>query len=396
LNAGVVRAVRLPSGERADLAFADARIVSRAPAGADEVDGEGYVAVPRISDSHLHLDKALLGPNWAPHRNGTAIAERIRLEVDALASPEIEETYARGERLLKMALCNGSTRLRSHVDISASLGLSHLNALLRLREDYRDAVDLSFVAFPQEGILASPGTAELLAEALTMGVEAIGGLDPVTRDGSMDAHLDVVFGLAFKHGRHVDIHLHDPDEIGTATMREIAGRTVALGLQGRVAVSHGYALAMVGMAELRRTANALVDAGVSLISNVPGREPRPPYDLLQDLGLNVVFASDNVRDSWSPYGKADMLERVALAGYLGGWNEDEKLLAGLEHVTTAASIALDDDPALLREGDPADFTLVPAHSLQEAIVAQPSGRIVYRLGRVVAAKGAILPAYAVC
>jgi cytosine/creatinine deaminase len=394
LNAGVIHQVRLPSGDRADLAFADGHIVSEAPAGAVEIDGEHYVALPRLADSHLHLDKALLGPKWTPHREGPGIGERIRLEVDTLASPEVEDTYTRGERLLKMAICNGSTRLRSHVDISAGLGLSRLDALLRLRDDYQDAVDLTFVAFPQEGILASPGTAELLVEALARGVEAIGGLDPVTRDGNMDAQLDVVFGLAYKFGRHVDIHLHDPAEVGTATMREIASRTKALGMHGRVAISHGYALAMVNRSELERTVAALVHAGVSLISNVPGQEPRPPYDVLEDLGLNVVFASDNVRDSWSPYGKADMLERVALAGYLCGWNGDDQLLSGLDHVTTAASFTLGDEPALLRQGDPADFTLVPAHSLQEAIVSQPVGRIIYRHGCVVAAEGSVLSTHA--
>jgi cytosine/adenosine deaminase-related metal-dependent hydrolase len=175
-------------------------------------------------------------------------------------------------------------------------------------------------------------------------------------------------------------------------MREIAARTIALDLQGKVAISHGYALGMVDERELERTAIPLVEAGVTLISNVPGKEPRPRYDALVDLGMNVVFASDNVRDSWSPFGKADMLERVALAGYLLGWDEDARLLSGLAHVTTAPALALGDEPAQLRPGDPADFTLVPAGSYLEAIVSQPSGRIVYRGGRVVSNQGQVVPA----
>jgi len=347
------------------------------------------VAVPRLSDSHLHLDKALLGPRWTHHLSGATIAERVQLEIETLASPEASDVYLRAERLLRMAVGNGSTRIRSHVDISAGLGLSRLLPLLALRETYRAVADITFVAFPQEGILTSPGTAELMDEALALGVEAVGGLDPVTHDGDMEAHLNVVFELAIKYRRRVDIHLHDPDQIGTSTMREIASRTAALGMQGKVAISHGYALGMVDAADLERTALSLAEAGVTLISNVPGREPRPPYDVLVDLGVNVVFASDNVRDSWSPFGKADMLERVALAGYLGGWNEDERLLAGLDHVTTAASRALGDEPANLRPGDLADFTLVPSGCLQEAIVSQPTGRTVYRQGCVVSAGGVL-------
>jgi cytosine deaminase len=166
-------------------------------------------------------------------------------------------------------------------------------------------------------------------------------------------------------------------------MREIAARTLDAGLTGRVAISHGYALSMVGRSELERTAATLAKANVTLITNIPGGGRVPPVEALIDLGVNVVFGSDNVRDSWSPYGKADMLERVALAGYLFDWNDDARLLGGLDRVTQAPSRALGDAPALLRPGDPADFSLVPASSLQAAIVSQPSGRVVYRHGEIV-------------
>ncbi len=173
-------------------------------------------------------------------------------------------------------------------------------------------------------------------------------------------------------------------------MLEIAARTRAAGLDGRVAISHGYGLGQVDDLELGRTAEALAGAGVTLVTNVPGHDSRPPVDGLVAAGVNVVFASDNVRDSWSPYGKADMLERVALAGYLFGWDEDEAIFRGLERVTLSPSIALGDAPALLRPGDAADFTLVPARSLPEAIVMQPPGRIVYKAGRVVAREGEVV------
>jgi cytosine deaminase len=389
LTATVIRGVGSPSGTY-DLAFADGVILASPPpasATTTDIDGAGLVAVPRLTDSHLHLDKTLLGPTWVAHRPGASIDARIALEADALADPGLDPTFARACRLVDMALGNGSTRLRSHVDITAGLGLSRLDALLAVRDAYAGRLDLSFVAFPQAGILASPGTAALLEAALERGVEAIGGLDPTLRDGDLAGHLDVVFGLAVKYGVRVDIHLHEPGELGTSTMREIARRTIAADLNGRVAISHGYALSMVDQAELTRTATALVAADVSLITNIPGGGRVPPVEALTDLGLNVVFGSDNVRDSWSPYGKADMLERVGLAGYLFEWDDDARLLGGLARVTSAPSRTLGDPPALLRPGDPADFTLVPATSLQTAIVSQPAGRVVYRRGAIVAGAG---------
>jgi cytosine deaminase len=387
LSATAIRNVALLSG-RGDLVFEGDRLVASAT-NTHDVDGSAFVAIPRLTDAHLHLDKTLLGSRWTPHTAGNAIAERIAVEKYVLADPNIESTYTRGCRLVELAVANGSTRIRSHVDISADLGLSRLEALLAVRETFASVVDITFVAFPQEGILASPGTAELLDEALARGVEAIGGLDPATRDGDISRHLDVVFDLAARHQARVDIHLHDPGELGTFTMRQIADRTTSLGLQGRVAISHGYALGMVNRGELERTAAALAEAHVALITNVPGGNSRPPVAQLRDMGVDVVIASDNVRDSWSPYGKADMLERVGLAGYLFDWNADMQLLAGLEQVTSVPSRMLGDPPATLQPGEVADFTLVRAASLQEALVAQPKERVVYHRGRIVAENGSL-------
>jgi cytosine deaminase len=157
LNATVIRRLGLPGGP-GDLAFADGVILaSPLPAATTELDGAGLVAIPRLTDSHLHLDKTLLGPDWHRHRPGSSIDARIALEAEALADPALDTTFVRACRLVGLALANGSTRLRSHVDISASLGLSRLEALLAVREAYRGRVDLTFVAFPQAGILSSPG-----------------------------------------------------------------------------------------------------------------------------------------------------------------------------------------------------------------------------------------------
>jgi cytosine deaminase len=138
LTTTVIRNVALPSG-RSDLASADETLVPVPAANnATRIDGSDLVAIPRLTDAHLHLDKALLGPQWRPHASGPAIAERIALEKEALRDPALESTYVRACRLVELALIHGSTRLRSHVDISADLGLARLEALLAVREAYRE------------------------------------------------------------------------------------------------------------------------------------------------------------------------------------------------------------------------------------------------------------------
>src|SRR5262249_42295585 len=145
---------------------------------------------------------------WHPHRAENTTLGRIEAEkaLRRLLAPNVEEG---GSALLSLALENGTTAVRSHVDIDDFTGLENLASVFRLREAWRDLIDIEVVAFPQSGIKRCPGVAELLDEALAMGCDLVGGLDPVGIDGDLDGHLDVIFGLAARHGVGVDIHLHD-------------------------------------------------------------------------------------------------------------------------------------------------------------------------------------------
>ncbi|TGT11478.1 metal-dependent hydrolase, partial [Mesorhizobium sp. M8A.F.Ca.ET.213.01.1.1] len=143
------------------------------------------------------------------------------------------------------------------------------------------------VAFPQSGILSSPGTPEFLDEALRLGCDLVGGLDPASFDRDVKAHLDVVFGLAGKHGVGVDIHLHDGGTLGLFEIEEIAARTTALGMQGKVAVSHAYALGDISADALARAGEMLAASGVAIMTNAPGNHPFPPVAALRKAGVTV-------------------------------------------------------------------------------------------------------------
>ena len=144
--------------------------------------------------------------------------------------------------------------MRSHIDIDPVAELTNLDAVLEARERNRDRLTIQIVAFPQSGIVTAPGTLELLDAACCNGADLIGGLDPAGFDNDIAGHLDGVFGISERRGVPVDIHLHDPDMLGVFELTEIAGRTKALGLGGRVAVSHAYALGQVPADVARRTA----------------------------------------------------------------------------------------------------------------------------------------------
>ena len=121
---------------------------------------------------------------------------------------------ARASALIRTLIANGTTRARSHVDIDNDVGLANLEAVLRVREAFRDWIDIQLVAFPQSGVTTEKGAPDLMAAALSAGADLVGGLDPAGFDGDVKGQLDIVFGLAERFGKGIDIHLHDGGETG--------------------------------------------------------------------------------------------------------------------------------------------------------------------------------------
>jgi cytosine deaminase len=228
---------------------------------------------------------------------------------------------------------------------------------------------------------------ELLDEAMKNGAEIVGGLDPAGFEGDIDKHLDIVFGMAERHGTGIDLHLHDGGELGLYELEEIARRTKAQGLQGRVNVSHAYALGEEPWARVASTAARLAEAGVSIMTNAPGDHPFPPVLQLRETGVTVFAGNDDIRDSWWPYGDADMLERAMLVGYRSGFLTDEELGVAFDMVTGSAAQALGLEDYGLRPGAKADFVVLDAAHVPEAVVARPRRAAVYKSGRLVASEG---------
>jgi cytosine/adenosine deaminase-related metal-dependent hydrolase len=273
------------------------------------------------------------------------------------------------------------------VDVDTEIGLRNFEGIMAARSRLKDIVSIQVVAFPQSGVVTRPGTAELLDRAVQGGAELIGGIDPAGIDRDPKGQLDVVFGIAGRHGAGVDIHLHDPGELGALQIRMIAERTRALGLAGKVSVSHAFCLGMVDEAELGHLVDLLVDNGISIMTNAPGDRPMPPLRHLRAAGVTVFSGSDGVRDAWTPFGTADMLERAMLLAYRSGFRTDDLLHAALDTVTRGGADVLGLEGYGLDVGDRADVVILPGETLGELVVMRPPRAWVVSAGRVVARDG---------
>ncbi|HWT98298.1 MAG TPA: amidohydrolase family protein [Terriglobales bacterium] len=397
--------LRLTDGRSGAILCAEGRIAAigpgdqmTRPADCPVVDAGGRLLLPALVESHIHLDKTFWGGNWQPATGGPLLINYITNERRLMqaAAPVAQ----RGAALLEHCIALGSLRMRSHIDVDAGIGLSHVEALLDLRQRYRHLVDLDFVAFPQQGVLISPGTIELMEQAIGMGVETIGGLDPAGIDHDPVGQLRLIFDLATKHGCSIDIHLHDPGELGIWQIARIADFTAATGLAGKVMISHAYSLGTVPTGQIEGLARRLADLDISLMTTGPADSPLPPVGFLREIGVNVCSGSDNIRDAWSPFGTGDMLERALFLALRMDWSKDADIARAFDCVTTKAAHALRLPQGAasggygLDSGCRADFLLVQAETLGDAIARRPRDRIVIRDGAVIAENGRLLPAIA--
>lgn len=348
--------------------------------GVERIDLGGQLLLPGFVDGHIHLDKSFVGDRWHPHQAAGSLRERLAVEKRELAlAPPIVE---RADALIRQAVSFGTVAMRSHVDVDATTGLTNLHAVMEAREKWRGIVDIELVAFPQAGVMSCPGTADVLEAAIRDGADVIGGIDPTTLDGDAEGQLNVVFGIAERHGVKVDIHLHEPGLQGIEQLRRIADRTCAAGLQGRVSVSHAYALGQVPDDEVERIAADLARAGVSILTNAPGDHAFPPILRLRAAGVNVFAGNDNIRDAWWPYGNADMLQRAMLIGYRSGFYSDEDLNVALAMATTAGAAVMEKRDYGLAVGNEATFIVLDAPNAAAAVAAVPARRQMVRRGQL--------------
>ena len=384
--------VRLADGGIADLRMAEGVIDAIGPgleaAGAEVIDGGGLLALPGMIDGHVHLDKTLTGLPWMPYPAGPDRASRIATERGLRA--QLPPPAERAANLVRKAIAAGTTAFRSHADIGPDIGIRHVEALLEVKAAFAHAADFQIVAFPQYGVLAAPGTFELMDEALSMGADVVGGIDPIVQDGDLDGQLDLLFRLAEKHGAGIDPHIHDPGEPGVLEIAALAERARAAGLEGRVTVSHGFCLGACPDDVFERLAGAMAEAGMSLVTHGGGASPLPPVKRLRERGVEVFIGNDDVRDTWAPYGNGDLLIRAMLLSWRSGFRADGDLAIAFDCASAAARRVFGHDDRGIAEGAPADLFTVHAETLGEAVAQHPPRGLVFKGGQLVARDGTCL------
>lgn len=357
------------------------------------VDLKGRLVVPGLVDAHQHLDKTRLRqlPNPAGNLQG-AIAAFSRYAAGMSGA----DVAARAERTMAACLERGTVAIRSHVNVDAEAKLRGVEALIALRERWRERMRLQVVAFlTGSGTRAGAPARAWLEEALRLGADVL-GVNPNHADRPAEI-LDLVFELAERHGKPIDLHLDEHLDAGQTYFQAVIERTRARGMAGRVVASHCSALSALEPGEAARVIEGFAAAGIGVIALpaanlfLQGRDatklaPRGLTRIaeLQAAGVPVASASDNIQDPFVPSGSGDLLEIARwtlLAGHLGS-NDLGKAFDMISSVP-ARLLGLEHDYGI-RAGARADLLITDAADPADLVASGPLARTVLVNGRVVA------------
>jgi cytosine deaminase len=385
-----------------DVAIANGRFVSIGNGNASRdaaltLDAEGRMAVPGFVEPHIHLDKALISERAPVNVSGT-LTEAIEILWNIKRNYTVDEIADRASRVLAQALENGISRLRTHVDVDPIGGTRPAKGLIRARERFRDLMDIQIVAFPQEGIVKSPGTEALMREVMKLGVDVVGGM-PFNEASPANSrrHIEIAFDIAKEFDADIDMHVDETDDPLARTLEVLAELTIKNGWQGRVTAGHTCALASYPRNYADHVIDRLREANVNMIANpatnlmlqgrlddYPKRRGVTQVKELLAAGVNVACGQDCVHDTFYPFGQNDPLEIAFLLCHASQMSQPAEILAVMDMVTNNGAKALRIPEFRVAVGTVADLVVLDARDAREAFATRSPHRWVIRKGRLIA------------
>jgi len=364
---------------RVDIGLHDgriARIAERVDDAAHVIDLGGRLVVPGFVETHIHLDKACILDRFVPQR-GT-LDEAIAQVAKAKRAFTEDDVFARASRALERAIVNGTTHVRTHVELDPGIGLRGLRGVQRAAAAYRWAVDVDVCVFPQEGLTNSPGSEQLMREALAGGVRVVGAA-PYT-DPDPRGQIDRVFALAREFDADVDMHLDLGDTPERMDVEYVCEMTDRYRYGGRVAIGHVTKLSLAPPDTYERIAKRLADAGVA-VTVLPstdlylmGRGQRhnvvrgvlAAHDLLHR-GVNCSLSTNNLLNPFTPFGDCSLLRMANLYANVChvGTREDMRECLGMITARSARLLRLDDYG--IETGKSADLVVLDCASAEAAV-----------------------------
>ncbi len=349
--------------------------------GAQIIDLQGKLVVSPYVDPHLHLDYVYTAREAGAKNNTGTLFEGIQRWSETKAGASVEEIKERARKAVREEMLSGVQYIRSHVDVTDPK-LTAMKALLELKEELKDIVTIQLVAFPQEGMYAYPGGAELVEEGLKMGADCVGGIPhfELAREfGEKSVHKAVE--LAVKYDKLVDIHCDETDDDQSRFLELLTALSIMEGIGERTTASHTCSFGSVNNAYAFRMMSNFKKAGINFIScpteniylqgrqdSYPKRRGLTRVKELFQAGINVCFAQDSISDPWYPLGNGNMMNILDHGIHICQMMSFEEIERAFELITVngAKTMHIQDEYGL-EAGKPANFLVLEADSVFDAV-----------------------------
>ncbi|WP_045391250.1 cytosine deaminase [Vibrio rotiferianus] len=363
----------------------------------DVLDAEGGMAVAPFCEPHIHLDTTQTAgePSW--NISGT-LFEGIERWAERKETLSIEDVKSRAKQTLKWQIANGVQHVRTHVDVSDPT-LIALKAMVEVREEMKEWVDIQIVAFPQEGILSYPNGKELLEEAVQLGADVIGAIPhfEFTREYGIES-LHYVFELAQKYDRLIDVHCDEIDDEQSRFVETLAALAHKFDMGHKVTASHTTAMGSYNGAYASRLFRLLRMSGINFVANplvnihlqgrfddYPKRRGVTRVKEMLNANINVCFGHDDVFDPWYPLGTANMLQVLHMGLHVCQVMGYDQINNSLDLISTNSARTLNiQDKHGIEAGKPGSLLILPAENGFDAVRRQVPVRYSVRHGKVIA------------
>ena len=357
----------------------------------EEIDVGGRLVSPGFIETHIHLDKSCL-LDRCKSVEGT-LEEAISEVAKAKQNFQPDEVRERAVRTLEKSILQGTTHMRTHLEVDPVVGLRSLEGIQPLIDEYKWAIDLEICVFPQEGLLNNPGTDELMVEGLKRGCHVVGGA-PYT-DSDPPGQIDRLFEMAREFDVDVDMHLDFGNTPEGMTIEHVCNRTEEFGWGGRVTVGHMTQLSTLEVPELERITRRLADVGVA-VTVLPStdlylmgrhqdhnvlRGVVPIHKMLRH-GVNCNLSSNNVLNPFTPFGDCSLIRMANLYANICQVGQIDDTIECFDMVTRRSAELLNLDDYGVEVGKSADLVVIDNTDRQGAVAELSSPLMGVKRGHV--------------
>ena len=348
----------------------------------EEIDLNGKLVLPPYVDPHLHLDYVYTLSELGQEGAGSGtLFEAIELWPQFKKTLTVESVKRLAMKGIKDEVSQGVQHIRTHIDVTDPK-FTALKAMLEMKEELKDTVDIQIVAFPQEGMYMYKGGRDLVEEALKMGADVVGGIphyEPAREFGEKSIH-DIV-KLALKYDKLIDVHCDETDDPNSrfveilnalVLMEDFGTKTTASHTCSFGSADNSYAYRMLDLFKKSKmnfislpTENAYLQGRQD---TYPKRRGLTRVKEFMELGINVAFGQDSINDPWYPMGNGNMMNILDNGIHLAQIMSKKEIETNFDLITYNGARCLNIQNSYgLEVGKAANFIVLNESSVYEAI-----------------------------